>query len=200
MDYFNLQEILTEDQHLSVKFPTSISLPQLLPFLSAKNEISLPLYIIDFLLSNEHCELLTYADSKHIIDNTTLNELKANSLFDLNDNITFSSLNKEIKCKYVISFIIKIYQLNNTYYNINNNSLINKEILNLHTLMCDRFQFMGGLLFHLDIGDILSTGSSISNTNSLYVTDISPHIFDSEERKIFDESKRVFKEFYLFTL
>lgn len=78
MDYFNLHDILSKEELVCVEFPYPISFSEFLIHenkrgIASYKRISVPIFIIDYVFQNGHCQV-----AKDIISLEVLNDLKAN--------------------------------------------------------------------------------------------------------------------------
>lgn len=189
MDYFNIKDIESKEQHITVKFKKETE------GIKKNKKISLPFYILDFLIENEYCEIIQFED--FIISEYQINEMKADYLTDLS-NISFSTLNKSKNNKYFFRFIQHLFFTGE----------VKKNIFDFYNLMCKRIQFIGQYLFNIDIcikgkgvsSKVILDFDDIDFNDShkqISVSENQEKNLDADEKDLLNKSKKQFMKFRL---
>lgn len=89
MDYYDISDITAKEEYVTVKFSQKISFPI---EVRANIQTKLPIYMLEFLIENEHCFL-----SKELIDLNLENDLEACSpIVNLREN--FRNFYRVVDC------------------------------------------------------------------------------------------------------
>lgn len=191
MNYFDLFEIESEEQQLNTIFPLDIEI------ISKNKQISLPFYLLDFLIENEHCQIV-------LPSKTEINAYKANFLKNLS-KIKFDSENE---CKYFFRFYEKLSNINKI-----KNEIVDREVFSLFDMLMARIQRNAIKLFDFDLcikGQSFESAVIKGNTDvDFSKVDFSKdykqiniseenYILDKDEKEVFELSKKSFVFFRMY--